>query len=181
MVLYIQLSRMHVIRSVCYKMTANLSMQLLRQVPKKNGKTFLWRTLSASIRSCRDTVLNVASNEIASLLLPNGRTAHSRFKISLSITEDSICNMKSGSPHAKLLVKAKLIVWDEAPMISKYCYEVFDKCLKDILRFTVGYKQNLPLGGKVVVLGGDFRQILPMIPNDSRQDIVQTAINSSYL
>ncbi|XP_056688054.1 uncharacterized protein [Spinacia oleracea] len=38
-----------------------------------------------------------------------------------------------------------------------------------------------PFGGKVVVFGGDFRQILPVIPKGSRQDIVFAAINSSYL
>ncbi|XP_031091013.1 uncharacterized protein LOC115996011 [Ipomoea triloba] len=35
-------------------------------------------------------------------------------------------------------------------------------------------------GGKTVVLGGDFRQILPVVPKGSRQDIVSAAINSSY-
>ncbi|XP_031112149.1 uncharacterized protein LOC116016128 [Ipomoea triloba] len=57
------------------------------------GKTFLWRTLSSKIRSRGDIVLNVASSGIASLLLPGGRTAHSRFVIPLSLNEDSTCNI----------------------------------------------------------------------------------------
>ncbi|XP_019154260.1 PREDICTED: uncharacterized protein LOC109150730 [Ipomoea nil] len=32
-----------------------------------------------------------------------------------------------------------------------------------------------------MVLGGDFRQILPVIPRGTRQDIVGASINSSYL
>ncbi|GKC10306.1 ribonuclease H-like domain, reverse transcriptase, RNA-dependent DNA polymerase [Tanacetum coccineum] len=36
-------------------------------------------------------------------------------------------------------------------------------------------------GGKVVVFGGNFRQILPVIPNGSRQDIVHALLNMSYL
>ncbi|KAI3735323.1 hypothetical protein L6452_14818 [Arctium lappa] len=36
-------------------------------------------------------------------------------------------------------------------------------------------------GGKVVVFGGDFRQILPVIPNASRQDIVNASLSSSYI
>ncbi|XP_076933119.1 uncharacterized protein LOC143598914 [Bidens hawaiensis] len=40
------------------------------------GKTYLWKTLSASIRSKGEVVLNVASSGIASLLLEGGRTAH---------------------------------------------------------------------------------------------------------
>nr|XP_025625385.1 uncharacterized protein LOC112717618 [Arachis hypogaea] len=74
------------------------------------GKTFLWNLMSAEIRLRDDIVLNVASSGIASLLLPNGRTAHSRIKIPLNITEDSICNIKPGSPQAMLLLKAKLII-----------------------------------------------------------------------
>ncbi|XP_057760274.1 uncharacterized protein LOC130980630 [Arachis stenosperma] len=66
-------------------------------------------------------------------------------------------------------------------MISKYCYEALDKCLRDILRCSDSYNAHLPFGGKVVVLGGDFRQILPVIPKGSRQDIIQSSINSSYL
>ncbi|XP_052109242.1 uncharacterized protein LOC107461320 [Arachis duranensis] len=45
------------------------------------GKTLLWNALSASIKSEGQIVFNVVSSGIAELLLPNGRTAHSRFKI----------------------------------------------------------------------------------------------------
>ncbi|CAN7060514.1 unnamed protein product, partial [Brassica rapa subsp. trilocularis] len=48
------------------------------------GKTFLWNILSAAIRSRGEIVLNVASSGIASLLLPGGRTAHSRFGIPIN-------------------------------------------------------------------------------------------------
>ncbi|XP_072081069.1 uncharacterized protein [Arachis hypogaea] len=145
------------------------------------GKTFLWSTISCSIRSKGGIVLNVASSGIVALLLPNGRAAHSKFKIPLAINEDSLCSIKQGSPLARLISKAKLIIWDKTPMISKYCYEALDKCLRDILRCSDSYNTHLPFGGKVVVLGGDFRQILPVIPRGSRQDIIQSSINSSYL
>ncbi|XP_058732721.1 uncharacterized protein LOC131604287 [Vicia villosa] len=36
-------------------------------------------------------------------------------------------------------------------------------------------------GGKVIVFGGDFRQILPVIPRGSRSDIIHATINSSYI
>ncbi|XP_024965811.1 uncharacterized protein LOC112506014 [Cynara cardunculus var. scolymus] len=53
------------------------------------GKTFLWKTLAASIRSKGEIVLNIPSSGIASLLLTGGRTAHSRFQIPFIINEDS--------------------------------------------------------------------------------------------
>ncbi|XP_015960914.1 uncharacterized protein LOC107484881 [Arachis duranensis] len=52
---------------------------------------------------------------------------------------------------------------------------------RDIVRFEPYYILELPFGGKVVVLGADFRQILPVIPMGSRQDIVQAAFNSSHI
>ncbi|XP_057739984.1 uncharacterized protein LOC130957110 [Arachis stenosperma] len=81
-------------------------------------KIFLWNLMSVEIRSRGDIVLNVALSGIASLLLPNGRTAHSRLKIPLNITEDFVCNIKPSFPQAMLLLKAKLIIWDETLMVE---------------------------------------------------------------
>jgi len=52
------------------------------------SKTFIWRTLSNAIRYVGKIVLNVASSRIASLLLPGGKTTHSRFCIPILINED---------------------------------------------------------------------------------------------
>ncbi|XP_042046064.1 ATP-dependent DNA helicase pif1-like [Salvia splendens] len=145
------------------------------------GKTFIWRALSAGIRSKGDIVLNVASGGIASLLLPGGITAHSRFKILIIVNEDSMCNIKPGSALAELIVRAKLIIWDEAPMIHKHCIEAVDRTLRDIMRVSDQLNMNKPFGGKTVVFGGDFRQILHVVPKGSRQDVVNATINSSYL
>ncbi|XP_028805231.1 uncharacterized protein LOC114760132 [Neltuma alba] len=139
------------------------------------GKTFLWNALTSTIRSRGDIVLTVASSGIAATLLPSGRTAHSRFAIPLQVNEDSVCNIKQNSPLANLLQVTKLIIWDEAPMVQRYCIEAFDRTLKDIMHF------DHPFGGKCVVMGGDFRQILPVIPKGSRADIINACICSSYL
>ncbi|XP_019172007.1 PREDICTED: uncharacterized protein LOC109167446 [Ipomoea nil] len=145
------------------------------------GKTFLWKALSSTLRSQGEIVINVASSGIASLLLPGGRTAHSRFAIPININEDSTCNIKPGGDLSELIVKTKLIIWDEAPMMHKHCFEALDRTMRDLLRFANPLSEISTFGGKTVVLGGDFRQILPVIPKGSRQDIVSSTINSSYL
>ncbi|XP_019171191.1 PREDICTED: uncharacterized protein LOC109166756 [Ipomoea nil] len=145
------------------------------------GKTFLWRALSSALRQKGEIVLNVASSGIASLLLPGGRTAHSRFAIPISVNEDSTCNIKQGTPLAELIMQSKLIIWDEAPMMHKFCFEALDRTMRDLLRSTNPRSCEMTFGGKTVVLGGDFRQILPIIPKGTRQDIVGSSINSSYL
>ncbi|CAH1445774.1 unnamed protein product [Lactuca virosa] len=81
------------------------------------GKTFLWKTISAAIRSEGEIVLNVASSGIASLLLTGGRTAHSRFIIPINLNEDSYCRINPDSDLANLVRKTSLIIWDEAPMV----------------------------------------------------------------
>ncbi|XP_012853090.1 PREDICTED: uncharacterized protein LOC105972659 [Erythranthe guttata] len=139
------------------------------------GKTFIWKTLSAAIRSKGEIVINVASSGIASLLLPGGRTAHSRLGLPIIVHESSTCNIKHQSPHAELLSRAKLIIWDEAPMMHRYCFEALDKTMKSIL------DSDMPFGGKVVVLGGDSLQILSVVLKASRQDIVHATMNSSPL
>lgn len=145
------------------------------------GKTFLWKTLSAAIRSKGHIVLNVASSGIASLLLTGGRTAHSRFSIPINLNEDSLCHIKPNSDVACLLKKTSLIIWDEAPMAHKHAFEALDRSLKDILSSDNYNNSQIPFGGKVIVFGGDFRQILPVIPNGSRQDIVNASLSSSYI
>ena len=79
----------------------------------------MWNMLSTAIRSKCDIILNVISSGIALLLLPNGKATQSRFKIPLNINDDSTCNIKQDIPHAKLLSKTKLIIWDKALMYSK--------------------------------------------------------------
>lgn len=144
------------------------------------GKTYMWNTLSASLRSRGDIVLNVATSGIAALLLPGGRTAHSRFKIPIPTLQSSICNIEKGSELAELLRQTKLIIWDEAPMANKYCFEALDKSLKDIMSVK-GKASNQIFGGKTVVFGGDFRQILPVVPRGNRFDIIHSTINASYI
>jgi len=141
----------------------------------------LWKTLSAGIRSQGFIVLNVASSGIASLLLPGGRTAHSTFGLPMKITKTSTCDMKQGTPKAKLIIHTKLIIWDEAPMMSRFCFEALDRMLRDIMSSVDKDNKYKPFGGKVVVLGGDFRQILPVIRKGTRQDIVGAAVNASEL
>ncbi|XP_066161913.1 uncharacterized protein [Oryza sativa Japonica Group] len=145
------------------------------------GKTFLWNTIIAKLRSQNKIVLAVASSGVASLLLPRGRTAHSRFKIPIDIDETSICNIKRGTMLAELLAETALIIWDEAPMTHRRCFEALDRTLRDILSETCPSNSIIPFGGKPIVLGGDFKQILPVIPKGSRQAIINASITNSEL
>ena len=66
------------------------------------GRTYLYKTLTAYLRSNEEIVLNVASSGIAALLLEGGRTAHSRFAIPINVVEDSMCSISVDSDLAEL-------------------------------------------------------------------------------
>jgi len=98
------------------------------------GKTFIWRAMSAAIRSRGEIVLTVASSGIAALLILGGRIAHSRFGIPLLIHEASTCSLKLKTPLAQLVIQAKLIIWDEAPMMHIFCFEALDRSFRDVMK-----------------------------------------------
>uniref|UniRef100_A0A0A9FAH8 ATP-dependent DNA helicase n=1 Tax=Arundo donax TaxID=35708 RepID=A0A0A9FAH8_ARUDO len=144
------------------------------------GKTYLWNTIVYYLRAHKKIVLTVASSEVASLLLPNGRTAHSRFKIPIDIDDTTTCEIKRDTILAELL-RTSLIIWDETIMTNKQCFEALDRSLRDIHVQINPDAQDLPFGGKVIVLGGDLQQILPIIENGSRSQIIDATIVKSYL
>ncbi|CAF1773852.1 unnamed protein product [Brassica oleracea var. botrytis] len=150
-------------------------------VPGGTGKTFVYNTIINKLRSETNIVIPVATSGIAALLLPGGRTAHSRFKIALNLFDDSVCDITCGTMLADLLIQAKLIIWDEAPMTHKYAFEALDRSLRDIMSKTDKDAHLKPFGGKTILLGGDFRQTLPIISQGTRQDCVAASINRSYL
>ncbi|OMO87887.1 DNA helicase PIF1, ATP-dependent [Corchorus capsularis] len=145
------------------------------------GKTFLWKTIISGIRSTSRIVLAVASSGIASLLLPGGRTAHSRFRLPLRVDESSTCKIFKRTELASFIQATSLIIWDEAPMIHRNCLEALDKTLRDVMSDIASDATHKPFGGKTIVLGGDFRQILPVVPSGSKSHIIDASICNSSL
>ncbi|KAG5549105.1 hypothetical protein RHGRI_014469 [Rhododendron griersonianum] len=139
------------------------------------GKTFLYNTIALKCRSLGHIVVTVTSSGIASLLLVGGRTAHSTFCIPLDVMENSVCVFSKQSIQAELFRQTKLIIWDEVPMQHKHCVEAVDRTLRDICNC------EKPFGGITVVLGGDFRQILPVITKGVREQIVNASLRHSVL
>ena len=141
------------------------------------GKTFVLNAILAAVRILEEgsIALAVGATGIAANLLHLGRTFHSRFKAPLLIHAESVCCIDAQSTLARLIRMAKLIVWDEAPMSHKHQLEALDRTLRDIMDI------DKPFGGKVVVLSGDFRQCLPVIPGATRAEVVDASMKRSYL
>ncbi|KAH9703708.1 helitron like n domain-containing protein [Citrus sinensis] len=82
------------------------------------GKTFLWNTIIAKLISHSKIVLPVATSDV---------------------TEESTCEIRQGTLLAGLLMKTSLIIWDEAPIAHKLCFEALDRTLRDILRTSLKF------------------------------------------
>lgn len=145
--------------------------------PGGTGKTLLINLLLAKVRSTRGIALAVASSGIAATLLEGGRTAHATFKLPLNLTtaDTPICNISKQSNFAEVLKHTKMIVWDEITMAHKGGVEALNRTLQDIR----GNKKLM--GGVTVLLAGDFRQTLPVVPKGTRADEVKACLKRSSL
>jgi hypothetical protein len=66
-------------------------------------------------------------------------------------------------------------------MTHRHCFEALDRTLRDLLSEEKPANAIIPFGGNLVVLGGDFHQILPVVRKGSRSAIVNAFITSSKL
>ncbi|XP_014218806.1 uncharacterized protein LOC106647065 [Copidosoma floridanum] len=145
--------------------------------PGGTGKTFVISLILATIRSRCDIALVLASSGIAATLLDGGRTAHSALKLPLNVNrmDTPTCNISQSSAMGKFLMQCKLIIWDECTMAHKKSLEALNFTLKDLQR------NNNIFGGLMILLAGNFRQKLPVIPRGTPADELNACLKASPL
>ena len=143
--------------------------------PGGTVKTMVYNTLIAKLRSLDLKVAPCAWTGIAATLLSGGRTCHNLFKLPVPILDTSVCNVTPTSVHADFLRSVTMFIIDEASMLPCHALNAIDKMLRDIIGTEV------PFGRKIFLLGGDFRQVLPVVPRSPRTVIVENCIKSSPL
>ncbi|GFV93151.1 ATP-dependent DNA helicase [Trichonephila clavipes] len=67
------------------------------------------------------------------------------------------------------------MIWDECTMTPHHALSAVDRLFRDLMGLDV------PFGGKVFVLGGDWKQILPVAVHVNRTAIVETCLKNSPL
>uniref|UniRef100_A0A914H8H6 ATP-dependent DNA helicase n=1 Tax=Globodera rostochiensis TaxID=31243 RepID=A0A914H8H6_GLORO len=123
------------------------------------GKTFVYNALIARLKSkmaCRLSA--TASTGIAAELLFEGATLHSKLRIPINMDDDTMPMLDYESDPAKLLRALELLIIDEISIADKNVIIYVDKLLRSI---------DVPnhdkhFGGKIVVFGGDWKQLLPV-------------------
>ncbi|XP_028059656.1 uncharacterized protein LOC114263349 [Camellia sinensis] len=138
-----------------------------------NGQRNAYNTITSSIFQNKGTVFFLNG------VLEQGKhlchTTHSTFSIPLDVLENLLCGFTKQSLQAELFRETKLIIWDEVLMQHRLCVETVDRTLSDIR------DNEKPFGGITVVLGGDFQQILPIIPKGVREQIVNASLRHSII
>jgi len=109
---------------------------------------------------------------IASILLIEGRTVHNVFQLPLDLNEDSQSSISLSSSKAQQIKETDVFIWDEAAMAPLYSLKAIDRFLKRLMG------NNILFGGKVMVLGGDFRQVTPVIPKACKAKIIENSIKN---
>jgi hypothetical protein len=142
--------------------------------PGGTGKSFMYKTLIKCLQEAGKSCVVVASTGIAATLL-EGVTAHKAFRMPLIIEHDTVSTMRAQSKEAALLRDTDVIIWDESTASHRYALELLDKLLKVLCK-----SQEL-FAGKTVVLGGDFRQTLPIVLRGSGSQQVAASIRMSPL
>jgi ATP-dependent DNA helicase PIF1 len=115
---------------------------------------------------------NATTTGISAILVDDAGTFHSKYKIYPPITETSTSRIEDHDYLAEMIRQASVIVIDEVTMMVSHALNAIDKLLRKIM------KNNLPFGGKVVLLGGDFRQCLPVVKHGNRVKVVQSTIKN---
>jgi PIF1-like helicase/Helitron helicase-like domain at N-terminus len=143
------------------------------------GKTFLLTTLRQMVQSDGMLCAITATTGIAASLYTGGRTLHSL--LGLGVQES---DTPGGSQHraskygpnserAQLLRNLSVLIVDEASMLDRALFEVVDAVLKDLRSPATGPQGtvNPPqtrFAGLNIVLAGDYRQLLPVVPLSRR-------------
>jgi len=151
--------------------------------PGGTGKTYAYTTLYHLLSAEKIRVQCMASTGIAAILCPKGKTVHSRFGLIPKVGPDTVSPINFGTKASDILVETEVFIWDEATMSSKYVLKIVDEKLRELMNKLYpdqGY-DKIPFGGKVMLLGGDFRQCLPIQRGTNRSEKIDLSIKRSYL
>ena len=143
--------------------------------PGGTGKTFVLHALLAKVRSEGKIALAMATTGIASTLLPNGRTIHTKLKLPIKLHDKSEIPYQDNSTFCQLMQRTKLMIIDEVTMGNKNWFHCVDRTLRKIRNC------DEPFGGITVVFSGDFRQCLPIVHKGGKADILDACLKNSYL
>ena len=143
--------------------------------PGGSGKTYTYNYLVHKLRSLQRHVSCSALTGIASTLLIDGITTHSTFKVPVPCHENTSCALSPTDAYAIFLKNIDCFIIDEVSNMDINVFHSIDRLLRDLTQ------NDVPFGGKVLVLSGDFRQTPPVVKRGTTTAIIEKCILRSPL
>ncbi|XP_055387906.1 uncharacterized protein LOC129616321 [Condylostylus longicornis] len=176
-----------------FSVQANNSNTLYYQNPDNivvdNITDILWNNLNSDQLLAADDIMKCVQNSnvqkcfyidgpsawtgIAAIFLPGGMTCHSAFSLPLDLSTVKFPRLSQSK--REILKSLDLLIWDKAPMAPGTALEIVDLVFQDLM------DNKLPFEGKVIILGGDFRQVLPVVRKGSRGTVIKSTIKKAIL
>ncbi|KAK0416435.1 hypothetical protein QR680_012481 [Steinernema hermaphroditum] len=123
------------------------------------GKTLTINTLIRRLIGQGKKVIVCASTGIAATLLVSGKTVHSAFKVA---PNRPVPQYSAHTEQGKKVMEAEVIIWDEITMSNRTLINAIDQHCRDVLPNIDDHKETA-FGGKVVLVCGDWKQLLPVV------------------
>ena len=118
---------------------------------------------------------SITFTRFALTLLPTGENVHKVFGWPVPLLSDSSSNISLQSKEGKFLRETDVFILHESAMAPCYALVIMDRTFKDIIN------NNLLFGGKIVIIGGHFCQLLPVLPRANRSQLFNISIKNSLL
>ncbi|RCN27829.1 hypothetical protein ANCCAN_26434 [Ancylostoma caninum] len=143
--------------------------------PGGSGKTYTYRTLCHLFRGRGIKYKTSSWMGIAANLMPDGRTMHKVFGLPFEMDPNASSTAKLNNKTGRELLDTTVFIIDEISMVPKFAIEIIDRKLRELT------EMDLPFGGKIIIIGGDFRQILPVQKKASRSELTALSVVKSHL
>lgn len=119
-----------------------------------------------------------APTGIAAILLPGGRTVHNTFSIPIGVRQETPSQLSYEHWQRERLFKADIIIVDEISMLNSTVFHHMSKVLQSM--YTASQPESsLPFAGKIIVTGGDWKQLLPIVNRGSVQECAAASVKRS--
>ena len=143
--------------------TAQVPRYFMNEGPGGVGKTTINETLISELKRRGLNVLATASTGVAANLLPLGSTLHSALLIPRDIVADTRPRLESHTNIAARLRRIDLLIIDEVSMLPRHVLDYADRQLRDLWPRDHP-RRDMPFGGVVVLLTGNWAQLKPVVP-----------------
>ena len=158
--------------SICIAIDNGETKKILIQGIAGSGKTTFAKKIVAFVRSRGKIVLGCSSTNLAAGIFDDFDTAHSLFCYPVKEDEDEddserICNYDIKPGRQELLEAANVIIYDECANNDRM---ILEAALDSLNNFQ----------DKVLIMFCDWRQIPPVIPNGTKEDIINHHLFSSH-